>query len=842
MIYILIFLSGFAGLVYQVLWMKQLGLLFGNTSYAAAATLAAFFAGLALGGWFWGRRAERMRNPLSAYAGLQVGIALTALTYFVILALFYRIYPALYQHVNAGGLLLSLKFALALLLIFPPAFCMGGTMPMIGQHVIRNLQHFGVVSALLYGVNTFGAALGAYFAGFYLPLWLGFNGTFAGAMALTAMVAVIALRLSNRGLPPVVVSKASPGGAVVFAPPRAHKGRWPLLAVCFLSGFGVLALEVLWTRMFTQVLENSVYTFSAILVVVLLALAGGALISSWLARLPVPSAYVLGGLLLLGGGAVAVTPFVFMRLTNNLHILISMGTWAEYVLLIFRNVVLTIGVPSLVLGAVFPFLMKAEQRYATSAGRSIGVLVSVNTVGAVLGSLACGFVFLEWLGMWRTMQVLAICYLLAAMLYPVGWKGVGTVIRATALLAILLTLAGLDPAGLPINSVDALRAEETVLETWEGSDCTVAVTHNRYGLSIKINSHYGLGSTGALMPQKMQADLPLVVYPQTRSIFFLGMGTGITAGSALDSKFEQVNRVIACELVPEVVTAARKYMTNVKGYDFTGGLFSDPRARVMVEDGRHYLMASGERFDMINSDLFVPFRSGAGSLYSLEHFESVKASLNPGGVFFQWLPLYQLTEYEVMIIARTMLEVFDQVTLWRNNFQPGEEVIAMAGHRDAQPLSAISLDSREDKRLAVAGKGIRDLANLSLPLNSQTILLFYGGNMTAAADLFADYPLNTDDKPLIEYMAPRTYRNRKETQIPWYVGPRAAELVDAIQQRCPPGTDPFLANRSAADRQLPLAGSAYHWARIWEVIGDPAKCHAAWARFLREWVGEEKQK
>ncbi len=835
MIYGLIFLSGFAGLVYQVLWMKQLGLLFGSTSHAAAATLAAFFAGLAVGGWFWGRRAAHMRNPLRAYAWLQAGIAATAVLYFVILSLFYRLYPSLYQHVDAGALLLAVKFALALLLIFPPAFCMGGTIPVMGQHVIRKLARFGVVSALLYGVNTLGAALGAYFAGFHLPLWLGFNATCAGAMVITAGVSVVAFGLARQPGAAVYRPKAvSP--AVV--PPLRRKGRWPLLAVCFLSGFGVLALEVLWTRMFTQVLENSVYTFSAILVVVLLCLAGGALISSLLARLALPPRHLLAGLLLLGGAAVSVTPFIFMHLTDNLQILVSMGTWSEYVLLIFRHVGLTIGLPALVLGTVFPFLMKAEEAYADSAGRSIGALVSVNTVGAVLGALVCGFVFLEWLGMWRTMQVLAVLYLAGALVLPVGWDARGIAIKLAAVLMLLLQASALDPTGLPINSVDSMRPDEVILETWEGSDCTVAVAQSQHGLSIKINSHYGLGSTGALMPQKMQADLPLLAYPLTESIFFLGAGTGITAGSALDPQFKHVNRVIACELVPEVVTAARKYITNVNGYDFTGGLFTDPRSRVVVEDGRHYLMASGERFDMVNSDLFVPFRSGAGSLYSLEHFQSVKASLNPGGVFFQWLPLYQLTEYEVMIIARTMLEVFDQVTLWRNNFQPGEEVIAMAGHREAVPLSATDLDSREDKRIAVAGKGIRDMTNLALPLNPQTILLFYCGNMTAAADLFAGYPLNTDDKPLIEYMAPRTYRNRKDTSIPWYVGPRIAQLVDAIQQRCPPETDPFLVNRSAEDRRLPVAGAAYHWARIWDVIGDPAKGHAAWARFVREWLFE----
>lgn len=837
MVYVLVFLSGFAGLVYQVLWMKQLGLLFGSTSHAAAATLAAFFAGLAAGSWFWGRRAQGMKNPLRVYVWLEVGIAATALSYFVILGIYYRIYPALYQNVASSLLLLTAKFALALLLVFPPAFFMGGTIPVMGQHVIRGLSTFGTTSALLYGINTLGAALGAGLAGFCLPLWLGFKGTCVVALAVTASVALMAFRLS-RG---TVTASHSAEPVLASSVAANRKGRLPLLLVCFLSGFGVLALEVLWTRMFAQVLENSVYTFASILVVVLLCLAVGAFISSRLARLPGSPRELLVLLLLVGGLAVSVTPFIFMGLTDSLQILVSTGSWLDYLGLIFGTVILTLALPALLVGAIFPFLMKAEEKHADSAGRSLGILAAVNTVGAILGSLICGFVFLEQLTMWGTMQVLSVLYLVGALVFPAGWSHKSIALKGVSVVALLLQFTLLDPTGLPVNSVDKLRRHEEILELWEGSDCTVAVARDSHGLSIKINSHYGLGSTGSSIPERMQADIPLMIFPNTSSIFFLGMGTGITAGSALDERFDRVKRVVVCELVPEVVTAARKYITNVEGVDYTGGLFKDPRATVLVEDGRHYLMATQESFDMINSDLFVPYRSGAGSLYSKEHFESSKKRLNPGGVFVQWLPLYQVTESEFGVIARTMLEVFGQVTLWRSNFQPGEEVIALVGHKDNMLLPATTLDSRADKRQAVEGKSYRDMDRLLLPLNAQTILFFYCGNVTACRALFDGYPVNTDDKPFIEYMAPRSYRNRKDATLPWFVGPRFARLVEEIHKRCPPATDPLLANRSPEDRRLPVAGSAYHWARIWGVIGDENECQRAWNRFVAAWASGQEQ-
>jgi len=855
----LVFLSGVAGLIYEILWMKQLGLLFGNTAHAAGATLAAFFAGLAAGSWFWGRRSAGAGNALRLYSWLEAGIAVAALLYFVILGLYYRIYPAVYQSVDSGALLLLIKFALALLLIFPPAFCMGGTIPVIGQYLVRRQSVFGTTCAWLYGINTLGAALGALLAGLFLPLWLGFRGTCIGAMTITGLVAAAAFWLSRI---PVAPREEPDGNAEATkkekkpnkakkdrkaknadqaAKPARTTGRWAVMSLCFLSGFGVLALEVLWTRMFAQVLENSVYTFAAILVIVLLCLAAGALISSRLARMAVPPLAILALLTALSGIAVAATPFVFMRLTRSLQILVSTGPWPSYVLLIFKNGFLAVGPPALLLGTVFPFLMKMEEQHATSAGRSLGRLAAANTVGAILGSVLCGFLFLGTLGMWRTMQLIAAVYLVASMVLPLEWRARGLAAKAVTGVLLLLLLTAFDPTRLPIVSVDPMRRPEEILETWEGSDCTVAVARDAYGLAIKINSHYGLGSTGAVMLEKLQSDLPLWVFPQTESIFFLGMGTGITAGSALDPQFGNVKRVVACELVPEVIAAARKYVTNVGGRDFTGGLFSDPRATILADDGRHYLMATRERFDMVNADLFVPYRSGAGSLYTKEHFRSVKERLEPGGMFFQWVPLYQVTENEFSIIVRTMLEVFDQVSLWRNNFQPGEEVVALAGHRDPAPLPSCAIDDTADKLAAVAGKDHRDLQQLLLPLNSQTILFFYCGNVTAAQEIFAEYPVNSDDRPLIEYMAPRTYRNRTDTKIPWFVGPRIARLVEEIQRLCPPERDPLLSSRSAANRGLPVAGAAFHRARLWQVMGKEEECREAWQRFVEAWTGRQTQ-
>lgn len=835
-IYLLVFLSGFSALIYQVLWMKQLGLLFGNTSHAAGATLAAFFAGLAVGSWFWGRRSTLSSRPLRIYAGLEVGIAITALLYFVVMKGYHVVYPELYQSVHSGTWLLLIKFLLALALIFPPAFCMGGTIPVIGQHAIQNPLRFGTTSALLYGINTLGATLGALLAGFFMPIWFGFRWTCWIAIGITLLVAALAYWVSRS---PSSVRKVESESSVAEMESEFRdqhdKSRMGLTTICFLSGFGVLALEVLWTRMFALVLENSVYTFAAILVVVLICLASGSLISSLLARGKWSPNKVLAVLLGLSGITIALTPTVFMKLTDSFEFMAVKAVWVDFVFLIFKKCILTIGPPALVLGTVFPYLMKIEERYATSPGKSLGRLATINTIGAILGSLICAFLFLERFGMWRSMQIMGVIYFLMAIWMASFRSRVEIAVKSVSVAGVILLFTRLDPSQLPVTGVLAIRNDEVTLKAWEGSDCTVSVVRGKDGLSIKINSDYGLGSTNGRVRQASQAEIPLMLKPDAESVFFLGMGTGISAGAALSDRFPKMKRVVTCELSPKVVNAAKEYITNVDGVDLTNGLFTDTRSTVLTEDGRHYLMATEEKFDVIAADLFVPYRSGAGSLYTKEHFESVKNRLQANGIFVQWLPAYQLTDFDFHVIGRTMLDVFDQVSIWRCDFAPFDEVVAFVGHHGGAPLVACDKDDSEIKKSFLSGN---DQDDIYKTLNPQTALVYYGGNVTASKELFAGYPVNTDDKPVIEYMAPRHYRNEGKDKMPWFVGPYILKFIKGIQKACPPDKDPLLINRTPTNRRLPLAGSAYQETRLWAQVGNGAEAERNWQQFIKEWLDQ----
>ena len=842
--YILVLLSGVSCLVFQLLWMRQLALLFGNTAHAASMTLAVFFLGLALGSWFWGRRAATARNPMRSYAGLELGIALTALAYFAVIGLFRALYPALYQNIGFLPLRFALKGVLAMVLILPPAFCMGGTIPMMGQALINSRQAFGSKAAGLYATNTIGAALGAFAAGFFLIRLLGFTWTCIVAIGIAAANAAVAYRLGGS---PGYVCRTAHAGFAGEPAPRRHSETLAIYAVCFLSGVGFLALEVVWTHLLAQIHTNSIYSFSAVLIIVLFALSLGAAVAAQLAKRCSKPSGLLALLLLLGGLAVSLSPFLLMRATNGLQMMNTGESFLHFMQVLFLKGAFILGLPAFFLAIIFPFMMKMEERFSSHPGQSLGRLSAINTIGAIVGALLCGFFFLGTFGMWRTVQIIAALYLTAGILLPIGFTRTAIAIRAAGAVALVSLFTWLSPADLRVTGWNPGRPPEQQLDLWETNHGTISVVRNQEsGIVIKLNANYWLGSTGAAWRQHFQGRIPLLVFPQTRSVFFLGMGTGISAGGALDPRFEQVSRVVTCEIVPEVVTAARKYMTGsfrIEGehpIDYTSGLFADPRVEIVIEDGRQYLMASGETFDMINADLFLPYRRGAGSLYSREHFRNVRKSLNEGGVFVQWLPMFQITEFEFGVITRTMLDVFDQVTMWRNNFKPGQEAVALIGHTGESPLPAAPPEDISARTAEVAGKDPLRMDHLDLTYDEETALVFYCGNITASKERFRQYPLNTDDHPVIEYAAPLSLRQQVDGFPPTLVGPRFVALVDSLLAHCPPESDPMLANHLKANRRLVTAGAHLHQFWLSKAMDEKAGTLRAWSRFVREWTNQQQ--
>jgi spermidine synthase len=814
-VFVLFFTSGFAGLVYEVLWMKELGLLFGNTAQAAATTLAAFFLGIAGGGLVFGRISKRSRNPLKLYALLEAGVTLTALLYFVLLDLYTVTYGMLFDglHVH-GNLFVAIKFLLALGVLLPPAFFMGGTLPVMSQFLVRQHDRIGVTASTLYAVNTWGAALGAFAAGFYLPRLLGFTNAYITALTITAVVALLAGLLSRRlAMPPAADTAAA---TVPSAAPHIAGGLqpWQIRMLALFSGFITLGLEVLWTRMFAQVLQNSVYTFAAILVVFLFALASGAALARVLAGSRLPQVPTLIMLMLAGGLLVGASPLIFNSVTHGLDYSITDTGWIAYVIQVFANTAAVILPAGILLGAIFPYLLKIGERMQLPAGQTVGDLAAVNTFGAVLGSLAAGFVLLEIFGLWRSLQVMAGAYLLLGLMlalhlpvYRLAWTG--AIAGAVALLA-----TGLDATHLPMVTLDPEKKQEFLVELYEGSGASVAVVTRRDSLRIKVNNYYGIGGSGDHKNEERQSHLPLLIQPEATSVFYLGMGTGITAGAAL--QHPDVERVAVTEILPDVVRATREHFG-----EWLHGLYEDPRAEVIAEDGRNFLLGTSENFDLIIADLFVPWKAGTGSLYSVEHYRAARERLNPDGIYAQWLPLFQVNRTEFDSIARSMLEVFPQVTVWRSKFHGRVPIMLLAGHNGTRPLDMQGIQSRLSgiQRDAPADPGKKAIGREAVPATADQVLLHYAGNLTRAAGLFADSAVNTDDRPTIEYSAPVSHVRTKAGAEQRFRGEALQGFYQLLLRITPPEEDPYLVNSGAAAAPLVSAGYQLHSARTFSYLG-----------------------
>ncbi len=816
----LVFLSGAVSLVYEVLWLKELSLLFGSTAYAASTTLAVFFLGLAVGSAVFGRWSPRLRSPLRAYAWIELGIAASAALYFVLLEVYLQLYGPLYDAlVDRPAAFNAFRVALATVVLLPPAALMGGTLPVLGQHLVRRPDELGRHGALLYAVNTIGAAAGAFLAGFVLPLALGFDRAYLLAMAVNVAVAGIAWRLS----------RVDAHGAALARDVRADRQRrlsqvdgpgswWLLAAVAGLSGVFALGLEVLWTRMFAQVLQNSVYTFSTVLVVFLAALAAGSAIANRLCRVRAAPERVLWMLLTLSGLAVAATPFAFHHLTAGLSTLATGDGWLPYVASIFANTMLLLFVPTALLGAVFPYLLRAAEGSPAAPGAVIGRLGALNTAGGVVGALAAGFVLLGSIGLWNSVRLIAAGYLVLAL--ASAWRGWTTprarlAPAAATLGALALVGTALDASRLTVVDVDVERGE-TLLATWEGPDGVVAVIERAGYRRIEMNNFYTLGGTGAIEPEQNQALLPLMTHPDPRRVFLLGLGTGITAGAALR---HPVERLLVCEIAPDVIAAAATYFIAT-----SGGLFTDPRASVRACDARNHLLGTAERYDAIIADLFVPWRAGVGSLYSREHFEAARERLTAGGLFVQWLPLFQVSRREFDLVARTMLAVFEQVTLWRGTFSPASPFVALVGAVEPTRLDPVVIE-RNGRHLS-GGAPLPDATALAVTLP------FYAGNLSAAEGLIPPGPVNTDDRPLVEYLAPVTHREERAGTTGWFDSTELAAFLQRLAASAPPARDPHLALLTAAQRDFVTAGLSYYLGAVANRLGQDAEAD----RHLRDFA------
>ncbi len=742
-LYGIFFLSGVAGLVYQVLWMRYFQLLFGNTAKAAAVVLAVFFLGLGIGSWIGGRLVARARNPLSVYGWVEVGIALAAAPVLFLLPLYERLVASTAFSVAPTSLSADVaRLLVAVIMTLPAGTLLGATFPIMGTVVITSRSDLGHRSSLLYGLNTLGAAVGVVATGFVLPAAIGVSLTYALALAINLAVGAMVL-LRWRGPAAERATASAP-------PPERHRGatgsdatgtslpRWLLLGLAFGSGAGLIGLEVLWTRMFALVFQNSVYSFSAIVLTVLVGLSASALIVSWITRRLSQPINVLGLTLGLTAIGILLTPAIFFEATGLAYFAYGVG-WPWYV---YRVVLLVAGVllvPVLCAGATLPLLWQLFGRHPQPVGMTLGVVNLANLLGAVAGAAGAGFLLIPAIGLWTSIVVMAVVFLVLSLVTlsysAAAWTRVG--IPATVSVFVVLTLFVSNPSVYPVQR---LKDGETLLYLDEGADAAVSVVEDASHIRwLKSNNTYSLGATASVRGEKRLGHLPLLLHPAPKDVAFVGIGTGISMSAGLD---HSVDRLVGIEILPGVLDAAGYFSQDNRN------VLADPRVTAVTGDGRIYLRTTAHTFDVIVSDLFVPWHAGTGNLYTLEHFEAGRSRLNPGGLYCQWLPLYQMSEWELGSIAATFARAFPYVSIWRGDFSSAAPIVGLVGSLEPIELNADTLTPRLERLAATMTPQDPLLHQLS------DLTLFYAGDLKSTGQWLDQFPLNTDDRPVIEFLAP----------------------------------------------------------------------------------------
>lgn len=752
--------------------MRSAGLVLGTTAYTAATVLACYFAGLGLGSVYARRLSSR---PVRLYGYLEFGAAAGALWSLAIFSVL--------EFDNAQALLSSAtlvgRVAAVALAILPSTFCLGATLPTLAQ-VLASIDTIGSRGSLLYALNTAGGVLGAAAAGFGLPVLVGVRASYAIVASTSMFAGFIAIMIGD--LHEQARTRGSKGKSDASSVSRA---RLRLVAV----GAGALALglEVLWTHLFAQVLHNSVYSFTAIVLVFLLAIAIGAALAALVLRHAAPSA-VAASALVIGAGTTIGGFWLFLYWTDGLTYFGMRTGLLEYILRITALAGVTVGPAALASGIVLPALW-AVWDDPTSVAHPLGDLSAANLFGGVLGAITTGFLIIPSLGIRGSLLVASVLYVLLADLLAQPQSR----LRPLAY-AVLLAIVIANPLRAPL--VYFLSKGDILREMLEGASGIVTVTEGGGHLQLRQDNFYVLGGSAAAANERRQGLIPLLLHPNPRHVAFVGLATGISAsaGPALG-----VEKTTVIELVPEVATAARMHFA-----PWNAKLLERPDVQLVLDDGRRYLAGSQDRFDVIVSDLFVPWNPGTGNLYAREMYETAARRLAADGLFCQWLPLYQLTREEFNIIVRTFLSVFPQVSLWRDDFYSELPVVGLVGQLAPKPLDLTRIRER--------ALHLPDWAKDPLFSTPQGLIMLYVGNLNAVADLFVSAPLNTDDHPLIEFLAPRLTRINAAGNTDWFTGKSLASFYDDLETRLGTTPDPFLPASKQVDAARRAGTALYHYA------------------------------
>ncbi|HEX9942910.1 MAG TPA: fused MFS/spermidine synthase [Thermoanaerobaculia bacterium] len=679
---LLLFGSGFCALVYQTAWLRMFRLIFGASTAASAAVLAIFMAGLGFGSLLLGRRADRHPSPLGLYSTLEGGIAVSAALSPALLLLVERVYTALGGSATLGIAGSSaVRLLLSILVLGLPTFLMGGTLPAVARAVERSSDLGRRVVGLLYAANTLGAVAGTLLTTFFSLEFMGIRKSIWIAALLNLLVALAARSLARE-----IASGEAEAPAQEEAPAAVTEagaqGGWLVPFAAGLVGFAFLLMELVWYRMLGPLLGGSSYTFGLILAVALLGIGLGGLLYGAGERQRRPTLLSFAGTCSLEALLMAL-PFALgdrvavlaalLRPLSGAGFLPLVGSWAAVTALVVLPA-------AVVAGYQFPLLIALLGASRRRVGREVGLTYAANTLGAILGSIAGGFGLIPLLtapGVWRLVAVLLLA--LAALAILAGLRAGAPRRRAVAAAAVgaagLLCCLAAGPSAfwrhtpigagrMPVarlgepNLIRNEQQEARRMVVWEadGVESTVGLELGQEYAFI-VNGKSDGSALGDSPTQVMGGLVGALVHPGVRRALVIGLGTGSTAGWL--ARVPWVERVDVVELEPAIRHVAE--VCSPVNQD----ALRNPKVRLVIDDGREFLLTTGNSYDLIFSEPSNPYRAGIASLFSTDFYAAVRQRLRPGGLFLQWLQGYEVDPQVVRTAYATLGSVFPAVESWQ---------------------------------------------------------------------------------------------------------------------------------------------------------------------------------
>jgi spermidine synthase len=743
--------SGCAALVYEIVWFQLLQLVIGSSAVSLGVLLGTFMGGMCLGSILLPRWIGARHHPLRVYACLELGIGAIGLLMLVVMPVLGGAYIAWAPSGIAGIFVRGIAAAICLL---PPTLLMGATLPAIARWVETTPEGVSWLG-FFYGGNIAGAVIGSLLAGFYLLRVHDTVFATVVAAALNVIVAVVAVLIAKRAAYTPIVP--------VSRDPEQEKTDWLVYAAIAISGATALAAEVIWTRILSLLYGGTVYTFALILAVFLLGLGIGSSIGSALARSVSRPRLALAWCQMLLGGAIAWTAFM---LTESLPYWpidpsISKSPWYTFQLDLVRS--LWAMLPGAILwGASFPLALASVASGRQDPARLVGRVYAANTVGGIVGSLGASLLLVIWIGSRRAQQLLIVLCVTSALLaidaasppapategkrrYRVGAT---VLLIAAAMLAAWLARNIKDVPGILVayGRYAASRVGQAdVIYMGEGWNASVAVSR----LSNGVLNYHNAGKVQAssepqdMRLQRMLGHLTTLIPANPKSVLVIGCGAGVTAGAvSIDPAVERLTIAEIEPLVPRVVS------TYFAEHNFN--VVANPKTRVKIDDARHYLLTTAEKFDAITSDPLDPWVKGAAMLYSREFFQTVKQHLNPGGAVTLFVQLYESNPEAVKSEIATFLEAFPTGVVWGNTQNGAGYDLVLLGQVER---TRIDVDAIERKLQSNDYVRVRQSLSQIGMFSAVDLFSTYAGRRPDLDPWMRDAVINRDRNLRLQYLA-----------------------------------------------------------------------------------------